>query len=82
MMYVPYRQQEAPDLFEWLCIEELRLCCLPGRFGPDCKGVKIHKALNSFLIRIENLTMPNLIYPWFYNVKNDLDLIKMYKSPC
>lgn len=32
-----HRQQEAPDLFEWLCIEELRLCCPPGRFGPDCK---------------------------------------------
>lgn len=30
-----HRQQEAPDLFEWLCIEELRLCCPPGRFGPD-----------------------------------------------
>lgn len=32
-----HRQQEAPDLFEWLCIEELRLCCPPGHFGPDCK---------------------------------------------
>ncbi|XP_041860857.1 protein disulfide isomerase Creld1 [Melanotaenia boesemani] len=32
-----HRQQEAPDLFEWLCIEELRLCCPAGRFGPDCK---------------------------------------------
>ncbi|KAK1899079.1 Protein disulfide isomerase Creld1 [Dissostichus eleginoides] len=32
-----HRQQEAPDLSEWLCIEELRLCCPPGRFGPDCK---------------------------------------------
>ncbi|XP_061529550.1 protein disulfide isomerase Creld1 isoform X2 [Phycodurus eques] len=32
-----HRQQEAPDLLEWLCIEQLRLCCPPGRFGPDCK---------------------------------------------
>ncbi|XP_017324320.1 protein disulfide isomerase Creld1 [Ictalurus punctatus] len=31
-----HRQQEAPDLFEWLCIEELRLCCPAGRFGPEC----------------------------------------------
>lgn len=44
MIYVSYRQQEAPDLFEWLCIEELRLCCPPGRFGPDCKGVECMKA--------------------------------------
>lgn len=38
--YVFCRQQEAPDLFEWLCIEELRLCCPPGHFGSDCKGGK------------------------------------------
>ncbi|TSL97263.1 Cysteine-rich with EGF-like domain protein 1 [Bagarius yarrelli] len=31
-----HRQQEAPDLFEWLCIEELQLCCPAGRFGPEC----------------------------------------------
>ncbi|XP_066553720.1 protein disulfide isomerase Creld1 isoform X2 [Amia ocellicauda] len=31
-----HRQQEEPDLFEWLCIEELRLCCPPGTYGPDC----------------------------------------------
>ncbi|XP_062398175.1 protein disulfide isomerase Creld1 isoform X1 [Sardina pilchardus] len=31
-----HRQLEAPDLFEWLCIQELRLCCPPGQFGPDC----------------------------------------------
>ncbi|GAA6084814.1 protein disulfide isomerase Creld1, partial [Tachysurus ichikawai] len=31
-----HRQQEAPDLFEWLCIEELRFCCPTGRFGPEC----------------------------------------------
>ncbi|KAK3566135.1 hypothetical protein QTP86_027436, partial [Hemibagrus guttatus] len=31
-----HRQQEAPDLFEWLCIEELRFCCPAGRFGPEC----------------------------------------------
>lgn len=39
-VYVFCRQQEAPDLFEWLCIEELRLCCPPGHFGSDCKGGK------------------------------------------
>ncbi|XP_019711911.1 cysteine-rich with EGF-like domain protein 1 isoform X1 [Hippocampus comes] len=32
-----HRQREAPDLSEWLCIEQLRLCCPRGRFGPDCK---------------------------------------------
>uniref|UniRef100_A0A8C9S6E1 Cysteine rich with EGF like domains 1 n=1 Tax=Scleropages formosus TaxID=113540 RepID=A0A8C9S6E1_SCLFO len=31
------RQQESPDLYEWLCIDELRLCCPPGKFGPDCE---------------------------------------------
>uniref|UniRef100_A0A672SBM2 Cysteine rich with EGF like domains 1 n=2 Tax=Sinocyclocheilus grahami TaxID=75366 RepID=A0A672SBM2_SINGR len=31
-----HRQQEAPDLFQWLCIEELRLCCPPGHYGPEC----------------------------------------------
>uniref|UniRef100_A0A8C1AJT3 protein disulfide-isomerase n=1 Tax=Cyprinus carpio carpio TaxID=630221 RepID=A0A8C1AJT3_CYPCA len=31
-----HRQQEAPDLFDWLCIEELRLCCPPGHYGPEC----------------------------------------------
>ncbi|TNN48263.1 Cysteine-rich with EGF-like domain protein 1 [Liparis tanakae] len=34
-----HRQQEAPDLSEWLCIEELRVCCPPGSFGPDCKDI-------------------------------------------
>ncbi|MBN3311846.1 CREL1 protein, partial [Atractosteus spatula] len=33
-----HRQQEAPDLFEWLCIEELKLCCPPETFGPECKA--------------------------------------------
>ncbi|KAA0713610.1 Cysteine-rich with EGF-like domain protein 1 [Triplophysa tibetana] len=33
-----HRQHEAPDLFEWLCIEELRLCCPAGHYGPECAG--------------------------------------------
>ncbi|TRZ01213.1 hypothetical protein DNTS_004391 [Danionella cerebrum] len=32
------RQHEAPDLFEWLCIEELRLCCPAGHYGPQCEA--------------------------------------------
>lgn len=39
-LYPFCRQQEAPNLFEWLCIEELRLCCPPGHFGSECKGEK------------------------------------------
>lgn len=31
-----HRQQESPNLFEWLCIEELRLCCPSGHYGPEC----------------------------------------------
>lgn len=30
------RQQEAPDLFQWLCSDSLKLCCPPGTFGPSC----------------------------------------------
>ncbi|XP_028679907.1 protein disulfide isomerase Creld1 isoform X2 [Erpetoichthys calabaricus] len=30
------KQQEAPDLFHWLCIDTVRVCCPPGTFGPEC----------------------------------------------
>lgn len=30
------RQQEAPDLFQWLCSDSLKLCCPSGTFGPSC----------------------------------------------
>lgn len=30
------RQQEAPDLFQWLCSDSLKLCCPSGTFGPTC----------------------------------------------
>lgn len=30
------RQQEAPDLLQWLCSDSLKLCCPPGTFGPSC----------------------------------------------
>lgn len=58
MFHVSFRQQEAPDLFEWLCIEELRLCCPPGQFGPDCKGVKYFKNIQGFRLR------PNWLQMW------------------
>lgn len=32
----PFRQQEAPDLFQWLCSDSLKLCCPAGTFGPSC----------------------------------------------
>ncbi|KAK6473844.1 protein disulfide isomerase Creld1 [Huso huso] len=28
--------QEAPDLFQWLCIETIQVCCPPDTFGADC----------------------------------------------
>ncbi|EQB76957.1 hypothetical protein CB1_000105016 [Camelus ferus] len=31
-----HKQQEAPDLFQWLCSDSLKLCCPPGTFGPSC----------------------------------------------
>ncbi|KAM8930796.1 protein disulfide isomerase CRELD1 [Pelodytes ibericus] len=30
------RQKESPDLFQWLCMDTLMLCCMEGTFGPDC----------------------------------------------
>ncbi|KAF6312713.1 cysteine rich with EGF like domains 1 [Rhinolophus ferrumequinum] len=31
-----HKQQEAPDLFQWLCSDSLKLCCPSGTFGPSC----------------------------------------------
>ncbi|XP_004835372.1 cysteine-rich with EGF-like domain protein 1 isoform X2 [Heterocephalus glaber] len=31
-----HKQQEAPDLFQWLCSDSLKLCCPAGTFGPSC----------------------------------------------
>uniref|UniRef100_A0A8W4FEL2 protein disulfide-isomerase n=1 Tax=Sus scrofa TaxID=9823 RepID=A0A8W4FEL2_PIG len=31
-----HKQQEAPDLFQWLCSDSLKLCCPSGTFGPTC----------------------------------------------
>merc|ERR1712071_515867 len=30
-------QQQHPDLHDWLCIEQLRVCCPNHHYGPDCK---------------------------------------------
>ncbi|KAM6414030.1 protein disulfide isomerase CRELD1 [Rhynochetos jubatus] len=32
-----HERQEHPDLFRWLCVERLALCCPPGTYGPDCR---------------------------------------------
>uniref|UniRef100_G3UG03 Cysteine rich with EGF like domains 2 n=1 Tax=Loxodonta africana TaxID=9785 RepID=G3UG03_LOXAF len=29
-------KKQSPDLFEWFCVETLKVCCSPGTFGPDC----------------------------------------------
>ena len=29
-------KRKDEELFSWLCIRKLRLCCLPGRFGVNC----------------------------------------------
>ncbi|EFB15089.1 hypothetical protein PANDA_005498, partial [Ailuropoda melanoleuca] len=29
-------KKEYPDLFEWFCVKTLKVCCLPGTYGPDC----------------------------------------------
>uniref|UniRef100_A0A2K6U6D6 protein disulfide-isomerase n=1 Tax=Saimiri boliviensis boliviensis TaxID=39432 RepID=A0A2K6U6D6_SAIBB len=29
-------KNEYPDLFEWFCVKTLKVCCLPGTYGPDC----------------------------------------------
>ncbi|NXL39694.1 CREL1 protein, partial [Glaucidium brasilianum] len=32
-----HERQQHPDFFQWLCVERLALCCLPGTYGPDCR---------------------------------------------
>uniref|UniRef100_A0A8D0BVI9 Cysteine rich with EGF like domains 2 n=1 Tax=Salvator merianae TaxID=96440 RepID=A0A8D0BVI9_SALMN len=29
-------KKKYPDLFKWLCIETIEVCCPPGTHGPDC----------------------------------------------
>ncbi|CAH1715246.1 unnamed protein product [Chironomus riparius] len=29
-------QEEFPDFFKWFCIDTLKVCCPPNRFGKDC----------------------------------------------
>nr|XP_033782596.1 protein disulfide isomerase CRELD1 [Geotrypetes seraphini] len=30
------KRKQYPDLFQWLCMDTLKVCCPPGTFGPDC----------------------------------------------
>lgn len=30
-------KRKDEDLFSWLCIRKLKLCCMPGRFGANCE---------------------------------------------
>ncbi|XP_037957717.1 cysteine-rich with EGF-like domain protein 2 isoform X2 [Teleopsis dalmanni] len=32
-----YKQTESPDLYVWLCIEQLKMCCPEGHYGAECK---------------------------------------------
>ncbi|CAM9347503.1 unnamed protein product [Bubo scandiacus] len=32
-----HERQQHPDFFQWLCVDRLALCCLPGTYGPDCQ---------------------------------------------
>ncbi|XP_042638733.1 protein disulfide isomerase CRELD2 [Orycteropus afer afer] len=29
-------QKQSPDLFQWFCVETLKVCCPAGTYGPDC----------------------------------------------
>ncbi|XP_072454637.1 protein disulfide isomerase CRELD1 [Notamacropus eugenii] len=31
-----HKQHQAPDLFQWLCMDSLKVCCPPGTYGPSC----------------------------------------------
>ncbi|KAM9313232.1 protein disulfide isomerase CRELD2 [Gastrophryne carolinensis] len=31
-------QKKHPDFQKWFCIENLKVCCPPGTFGPDCSA--------------------------------------------
>ncbi|XP_051874472.1 protein disulfide isomerase Creld1-like [Pristis pectinata] len=30
------KQEEHPDLFQWLCMDTIKMCCPAGTFGPEC----------------------------------------------
>ncbi|XP_067854650.1 protein disulfide isomerase Creld1 isoform X2 [Heptranchias perlo] len=32
------KQEEHPDLFQWLCLDTIKVCCPPGTFGSDCSS--------------------------------------------
>lgn len=32
-----HKQTDLPDLYAWLCIEQLKMCCPDGHYGPECK---------------------------------------------
>ncbi|VTJ81306.1 Hypothetical predicted protein [Marmota monax] len=31
-------KKKYPDLFEWFCVQTLKVCCSPGTYGPDCSA--------------------------------------------
>lgn len=31
-----HHQNSSTDLQQWFCVEQLRVCCPPGHYGPDC----------------------------------------------
>ena len=31
------KQAEQPDMFKWLCIEKLEMCCHDNHYGPKCE---------------------------------------------
>ncbi|KAH8329125.1 hypothetical protein KR074_004083 [Drosophila pseudoananassae] len=32
-----HKQGEQPDIHVWLCVEQLRVCCPPDTYGPNCE---------------------------------------------
>lgn len=32
-----HKQEESADLQQWLCVEQLKVCCPAGHYGPECK---------------------------------------------
>lgn len=55
------RQQEAPDLFQWLCSDSLKLCCPSGTFGPSC----LREFLKFLLGNGRDLLRPGIQF-WLY----------------
>ncbi|XP_047407143.1 protein disulfide isomerase CRELD2 isoform X2 [Sciurus carolinensis] len=31
-------KKKYPDLFEWFCVQTLKVCCSPGTYGPNCSA--------------------------------------------